>query len=102
MHPIRQRFGYRRQHTAAATRLRRVVGWNCNRDRTSLFRFVRQDMQERSPRNIQRGFGKPTAGDTANVQIFVNDCAVARDQRMGGLVVKIPPQIADPLMLFLE
>ena len=102
MHPIRQRFQHLRQRTAAATRLSRLVGRNCHHRHTSFFRFVRQDMQERTPRDIPRGFGKPTAGNAAHVQIFVNDCAVARDQRTRRLVVEIPSPIADPLLLFLQ
>jgi hypothetical protein len=86
MHPIRQRLGKVRQRAAPATCLRRIVRRNCYHRRTSFFRFVRQDLQERTPRDIQRGFGKPTAGDAPNVQIFVNDCAIAQDQR------KLPDQ----------
>jgi len=59
-------------------------------------------MQERTPRDIKRGFRKPTTGDAANVQIFVNDCTIAPDQGAGGFVMKIPPQIADSLMLLLQ
>ena len=94
MHPIRQRLGNSGQRTASTTRLRRVVGWNRNHRRTSFFRFVRQDMQERSPRDIQRGFRKPTTSDAPNVQIFVNDYAVARHERTRRLVVEVTPQIA--------
>ena len=70
--------------------------------RNSFFRFVRQDMQERTPRAIPRGFGKPTASNAANVQIFVDDCAVAQYERTRRLVVKVASQIADPLMLLLQ
>jgi hypothetical protein len=100
MHPIRQRFRDIRQRTAPTTCLRRVVRPNCNHHRTSFFRFVRQDLQERTPRDIQRRFSKPAASDAANVQLFVNDCAIAPDQRTAGLVVEVPPKVADPLMLF--
>jgi hypothetical protein len=102
MHPIRQCLRNVRQRAAPATHLCRVVRRNCDHCHTSFFRFVRQDMQERSPRDIQRGFGQPTAGDTTNVQVFVDKRASAVDQRTGGFMMKISPQIADSLMLLAQ
>gem|GEM_PF-5896088 len=102
MHPICQRLRNQRQFPAATTHLSRIVRRNCDHGDTSFFRFVRQDRQERSPRDIKCGFRKPTTGDTPNVQIFVNNRTVARNQGTRRLVVEIPPQIADPLMLLLQ
>lgn len=102
MLPICQRLRNQRQFPATTTHLSRIVRWNCDHGHTSFFRFVRQDRQERSPRDIKCGFRKPTAGDTPNIQIFVNNHTVARNQGTRRLVVEIPPQIADPLMLLLQ
>ncbi|EFO82072.1 hypothetical protein OSCT_0071 [Oscillochloris trichoides DG-6] len=102
MLPICQRLSNQRQFPATTTPLSRIVRRNCDHGDTSFFRFVRQDQQERSPRDIKGGLRKPTTGNTPNVQIFVNNRTVARNQGTRRLVVEIPPQIADPLMLLLQ
>ena len=102
MYPICQRLRNHRQFPATTTQLSRIVRWNCDHGHTSFFRFVRQDRQERSPRDIKCGFCKPTTGDTPNMHSFVNNRTVARNQGTRRLVVEIPPQIADPLMLLLQ
>ena len=87
MHPICQRFRNQRQFLATTTQLSRMVRRNCDHGDTSFFRFVRQDRQERFPRDIKSGFCKPTTGDTPNMHSFVNNRTVARNQSTRRLVV---------------
>ena len=91
VHPDRERLVVLRQSTARTTLLRGVLRVNRDALRTSLFRFLREDVEKLRPSHIVRALGalgKRCPGDPSDVQGLVDYCPVPLDQLASFLVVK--------------
>ena len=89
VHPIRERLFDLRHRAARRASLRRVPGIDRDHSRTSIFRFVREYLEELRPARVVRGLREPGPRDALDVEGFVGDQAVAVYQLTGLLVVEV-------------
>jgi hypothetical protein len=90
MHPIRERPFCLWHRPTRATRLRGVPGVDRHDPRTSLFRFVREDVEKGCPPCIVCGLREMAPRDALDVEGFVDDEAVGICQLARMLVVEVP------------
>lgn len=87
---------------AAYTCLARAVWIYLYKHATSIFRFVRDHVQEIAPSGIIDGLRQHPGGESFNVQIFDGDHAVVIDKPSADLVMKVRALVSDMNMRPLE
>lgn len=94
MHPIRERLLDLGKLAARATRLRCVPRIDRYYPNTGAFSLVSEDVEERSPARVVRGFRKSGSGNALDVESFVSNQAVGVYEFASFLVVKVPALIS--------